>query len=103
MGTIPRMAGALEEVDGAVPAGGAVRRALAAAGAPYREVVREKSGKSRYRGRFLLIGATVIAVDFADRAAIGAVAPDLKHAFGISNTQIGLLASAFSILGAVGT
>jgi predicted MFS family arabinose efflux permease len=82
---------------------GVLGRAYAAVIAPYREIVREGRGRSTYRGRFVLIGAAVIAVDFADRAAIGALAPDLKHAFGLSNTQIGLLASVFSILGALGT
>jgi len=97
------MARGVEDVGEATPADGPVRRAFSAVAAPYREVVRDERGRSRYRGRFVLLGATVIAVDYADRAAIGALAPDLKHAFGISNTQIGLLASVFSILGAVGT
>jgi MFS family permease len=46
---------------------------------------------------------TVLSVDHADRATIGAVAPALEHALHIGNTQIGLLAGAFSIAVAIGT
>jgi MFS family permease len=50
---------------------------------------------------FLLAGA--LALDHADRATIGAIGPALKHAFGIHNTQLGLLAGAFSLITAVAT
>jgi predicted MFS family arabinose efflux permease len=45
----------------------------------------------------------VLALDYADRAGVGALGPDLKHAFEISNTEFGLLASAFSAVGALAT
>src|SRR5581483_916813 len=53
-------------------------------------------------GTAIVLG-TILAVDHADRATIGAAAPALEHALHIRNTQIGLLAGAFSIAVAVGT
>jgi MFS family permease len=53
-------------------------------------------------GTAVILG-TILAVDHADRATIGAVAPSLEHALHIHNTQIGLLAGAFSIAVAIGT
>ncbi|MDQ1430884.1 MAG: hypothetical protein QOF40_1486, partial [Actinomycetota bacterium] len=45
--------------------------------------------------------AAVLALDGADRTALGALAPALKAEFGIGNAEIGLLASAFAIVGAL--
>jgi MFS family permease len=45
--------------------------------------------------------ASVLALDGADRTALGALAPALKAEFGIGNAAIGLLASAFAIVGAL--
>jgi predicted MFS family arabinose efflux permease len=45
--------------------------------------------------------AAVLALDGADRTALGALAPVLKTEFGIGNTAIGLLASAFAVVGAI--
>jgi predicted MFS family arabinose efflux permease len=45
--------------------------------------------------------AAVLALDGADRTALGALAPSLKSEFGIGNTAIGLLASAFAVVGAL--
>jgi predicted MFS family arabinose efflux permease len=45
--------------------------------------------------------AAVLALDGADRTALGALAPALKAQFDIGNTAIGLLASAFAIVGAL--
>ena len=45
--------------------------------------------------------AAVLALDGADRTALGALAPALKAEFHIGNTEIGLLASAFAIVGAL--
>jgi predicted MFS family arabinose efflux permease len=45
--------------------------------------------------------AAVLALDGADRTALGALAPALKAEFGIGNTAIGLLASAFAVVGAL--
>ncbi|HET8528840.1 MAG TPA: MFS transporter [Gaiellaceae bacterium] len=53
--------------------------------------------------RLLALLTVVIALDYADRASVGALAPDLKDAFSIGNTGIGLLASAFSLVSALGT
>jgi predicted MFS family arabinose efflux permease len=47
--------------------------------------------------------ACVLALDAADRTALGALAPALKTEFHIGNGQIGLLASAFSIVGGLVT
>ena len=47
--------------------------------------------------------ACVLALDAADRAALGALAPALKTEFHIGNGEIGLLASAFSIVGGLAT
>ena len=47
--------------------------------------------------------ACVLALDAADRTALGALAPALKVQFSIGNGEIGLLASAFSIVGGLAT
>ncbi len=47
--------------------------------------------------------AAVLALDAADRGALGALAPSIKHDFGINNTDIGILASAFAIVGGLAT
>ena len=47
--------------------------------------------------------AAVLALDAADRSALGVLAPALKGEFHIGNGTIGLLASAFSIVGGVAT
>lgn len=45
----------------------------------------------------------VLVLDYADRSLVGALGPTLKQAFDISNVQLGLLAAAFSIVGAGAT
>ena len=45
--------------------------------------------------------AAILALDGADRTALGALAPALKAEFGVGNAAIGLLASAFAIVGAL--
>jgi predicted MFS family arabinose efflux permease len=45
--------------------------------------------------------AAVLALDGADRTALGALAPALMAEFNIGNAAIGLLASAFAIVGAI--
>lgn len=47
--------------------------------------------------------ACVLALDAADKAALGALAPALKADFQIGNGEIGLLASAFSVVGGLAT
>src|SRR4051812_38076387 len=55
-----------------------------------------------HRGVVLALGA-VLALDAADKTALGALAPALKSQFSIGNGEIGLLASAFSVVGALAT
>ena len=49
----------------------------------------------------IFVLASVLALDGADRTTLGALAPALKAEFHIGNTEIGLLASAFAIVGAL--
>ena len=56
-----------------------------------------------YGRRALLLLLLVLVVDYADRALIGALGPTLKSVYHISNTQLGLLAAAFGIVGAIAT
>jgi predicted MFS family arabinose efflux permease len=74
----------------------AIRRSLT-------EVVASGARGRSYRKDVLLLLTLVFVLDYADRAAVGALGPDLKHAFHISNTEFGFLASAFSIVGALAT
>ncbi len=50
----------------------------------------------------MLFGA-VLALNGADTATVGAVAPQLEHALHIGNTKIGLLSSVALLVGAVFT
>jgi len=52
------------------------------------------------RGALVALAA-VLALDGADRTALGALAPALMAEFNIGNAAIGLLASAFAIVGAL--
>ncbi|MCW2621385.1 MAG: transporter [Frankiales bacterium] len=47
--------------------------------------------------------AVVVALDYADRNALGAVTPDLKDDLALSTSQIGLLGGAFGLVGGVST
>jgi len=51
----------------------------------------------------LLLVAAALAVDYGDRSVIGAVEPQLKRQFDLGNTGLGLVASAFAVVGAVAT
>jgi predicted MFS family arabinose efflux permease len=53
------------------------------------------------RWRTVLLLAATLGLNSADLGMIGAVAPDLERAFGLSATQLGLLATASSGVGAV--
>jgi predicted MFS family arabinose efflux permease len=67
-----------------------------------REGLEEGSPLGDRRSRAALVAlAAVLALDGADRTALGAVAPALMAEFNIGNAAIGLLASAFAIVGAV--
>lgn len=72
---------------------------------PFRQVVArgDRDVDSAYRTRLLILLTTALALDYADRASVGALGPDLKHAFHISNTGFGLVASAFATVGALAT
>ena len=51
----------------------------------------------------LLLVAAALAVDYGDRSVVGAVGPQLKSQFHLGNTGLGLVASAFAVVGAVAT
>ena len=53
------------------------------------------------RGRVIALFGAVLALSSADTSTVGAIAPQLEHAFHISNTKIGLLSSAALLVGAV--
>src|SRR6478609_6359934 len=53
------------------------------------------------RRKAMLAMAAVLALDGADRTALGALAPALMAEFAVGNAAIGLLASAFAIVGAI--
>lgn len=50
--------------------------------------------------RVLTLLALVLVLDYADRTLVGALGPTLKHVFSLNNFQLGLLAAAFSFVGA---
>lgn len=56
-----------------------------------------------YKRRAVTLLLLALVLDYADRALIGALGPTLKHVFHIGNTQLGLLAAAFGIVGAIAT
>ncbi len=58
-------------------------------------------GPARLRVILLLSGALALAA--ADQTIAGAVAPDIKSALGVGNTQIGLLVTATSLMAAATT
>jgi MFS family permease len=53
--------------------------------------------------RVIALFACVLALESADLATVGAVAPQLQAAFGISETQLGLLAAVSTFIGALAT
>ena len=55
------------------------------------EIVKRVGGPAR--ARVITIFGAVLALNGADNATVGAVAPQLEHAFHIGNTKIGLLSS----------
>lgn len=65
------------------------------------EVVRRVGGAAR--ARVIVIFGLVLALNGADGATVGAVAPQLEHAMHIDNTEIGLLSSVTLLIGAVAT
>src|SRR5205085_12309545 len=65
------------------------------------EVVRRVGGAAR--ARVIVMFASVLALNGADTATVGAVAPQLEHALHIGDTKIGLLSSVSLLIGAVFT
>jgi MFS family permease len=53
------------------------------------------------RARVILLFGAVLALNGADNATVGAVAPQLEHALHIGNTKVGLLSSVALLVGAV--
>ena len=65
------------------------------------EVVRRVGGPARARVIFMF--GAILALNGADTATVGAVAPQLEHALHIGNFEIGLLTTASLLVGAVFT
>ncbi len=65
------------------------------------EAVRRVGGAAR--ARVIVIFGLVLALNGADIATIGAIAPELHKSLGISTTEIGLLSSAALLVGAITT
>jgi MFS family permease len=76
---------------------GAAAAAVGRAGARF--VTTELGGAERTRVIVLL--ASVLALSSADTATVGAAAAPLRHALGISNTDIGLLVTVTSLVAAM--
>jgi MFS family permease len=65
------------------------------------QVVKHTGGTAR--ARVIVLFALVLALNGADTATVGAIAPQLEHALHIGNTKIGLLSSISLLVGAVFT
>ena len=65
------------------------------------EFVKRVGGPAR--ARVIALFGAVLALNGADTATVGAIAPQLEHALHIGNTKIGLLSSAALLVGAVFT
>lgn len=61
------------------------------------------SSRRPERRRLLFLLAGALALDAADKGALGAVAVGVKTAFGVGNTQLGLLATVVSACSALAT
>ncbi len=56
-----------------------------------------------YARSLVTLLSVIVAVDYADRSALGAVAPDLKSDLGISTVQLGILGGSFGLVGGLST
>jgi MFS family permease len=65
------------------------------------QVVKRVGGPAR--ARVITLFGAALALNGADTATVGAVAPQLEHSLHISNTQIGLLSSVALLVGAAFT
>lgn len=68
---------------------------------PWEHLLKEVGGAERLRTIVLL--GSVLGLDAADKGTVSAVSDQLKHAFHIGNTEIGLLFAAVSFVGAAAT
>ncbi len=88
--------------DVAARAAGSALRASRWTGRAVRgEIVKRVGGPAR--ARVITIFGAVLALNGADNATVGAVAPQLERALHIGNTKIGLLSSVALLIGAVFT
>jgi MFS family permease len=88
--------------DAAARAGGATLRATRWTSRRVRgEIVKRVGGPAR--ARVIALFGAVLALNGADNATVGAVAPQLERALHIGNTKIGLLTSVSLLVGAVFT
>src|ERR1700761_7045486 len=65
------------------------------------EVVKRVGGPAR--ARVITLFGAVLALNGADNATVGAIAPQLEHALHIGNTKIGLLTAVSLLVGAIFT
>src|SRR5438128_6608056 len=65
------------------------------------QVVKRVGGPAR--ARVITLFGAVLALNGADTATVGAVAPQLEHSLRIGNTKIGLLSSVALLVGAIFT
>jgi MFS family permease len=88
--------------DAAARAGSATLRATRWTSRRVRgEIVKRVGGPAR--ARVITLFGAVLALNGADNATVGAVAPQLERALHIGNTKIGLLSSVALLVGAVFT
>jgi predicted MFS family arabinose efflux permease len=71
-------------------------------GGEVKEWLEDQTGGSA-RLHIITLLAAILGLDTADKAAVSAVASGLKKAFDIGNTEIGILLSAVSLVGAIAT
>src|SRR5438477_12535875 len=65
------------------------------------QVVKRVGGPAR--ARVIVLFGAVLALNGADTATVGAVAPQLEHSLHIGNTKIGLLSAVALLVGAIFT
>jgi MFS family permease len=85
-----------------VDASSTVRRAARTAGSAIAARLTTALGGTE-RTRVILVLAGVLALSGADTASVGASATELRHGLHISNTDIGLLVTVTSLVGAIAT
>jgi predicted MFS family arabinose efflux permease len=73
------------------------------AGRRWRERLRDGETAVGPHAPVVFVLGAVLALDAADKTALGALAPALKAEFSVGNGAIGLLASAFAVVGALAT